>query len=138
MSEKKFDINKLRIASPCPISWEVMKGDDRARFCDSCQLNVFNVSEMTESEVRGLVSKFGKDRLCIKLYKRTDGTVLTRDCPVGLRTIRQRAFSLAGASLAAIISLFSISQAQSKKEKRAKGLYRRKSSELRQIRKKVF
>ena len=43
MNKQTFDINKLRIASPCPVGWETMKGDARTRHCDLCQLNVYNV-----------------------------------------------------------------------------------------------
>jgi hypothetical protein len=39
-------------------------------------------------------------RLCIRFYRRPDGTVLTRDCPIGL-SLRRRALakSLAAASV---------------------------------------
>jgi hypothetical protein len=115
MSEKKFDVNKLRVAAPCPMSWDAMRGDNRQRFCDSCQLNVFNVAELNEREVSALVAKSKKERVCVKLYRRADGTVITRDCPVGLHTIRRRAIGFAGAAFVAILSLFSVSFAQSKK-----------------------
>ncbi|HEX8198036.1 MAG TPA: carboxypeptidase-like regulatory domain-containing protein [Pyrinomonadaceae bacterium] len=120
MSKQKFDVNKLRVAAPCSMSWEAMKGDDRKRLCDSCQLNVFNVAELTEPEVRALVAKSKQERVCVKLYRRADGTVITRDCPVGLRALRRRAAGFAGAALAAILSLFSVSYAQSKKDKEYK------------------
>lgn len=117
MTGKKFDVNKLRVAAPCPMNWEAMKGDDRKRFCDSCQLNVFNVAELTEREVRALVSKSKQERICVTLYRRADGTVITRDCPVGLRAIRRRAVGFASATFAAILSLFSVSYSQSDKDK---------------------
>jgi hypothetical protein len=56
MNSVKFDLYKLRIASPCSVGWDHMTGDDRTRFCDLCQLNVYNVAGMTEAEVRELVS----------------------------------------------------------------------------------
>ncbi len=28
-------LNNLRIASPCPATWEAMRGEDRVRFRDS-------------------------------------------------------------------------------------------------------
>jgi hypothetical protein len=133
MNEKKFDVNKLRVAAPCPMSWEAMQGDDQKRFCDSCQLNVFNVAELTEPEVHALVSKSKQERVCVKLYRRVDGTVITRDCPVGLRAIRRRAIGFAGAALAAILSLFSVSYSQSRKDKDYKpniksGIFRSETS----------
>jgi len=40
-------LNRLRIASPCPTAWEQMAGDDRVRFCDPCNLHVYNIGQMT-------------------------------------------------------------------------------------------
>ena len=73
---------QLKIASPCPASWDDMEGDDRARFCPECELNVYNLSAMTEEEALKLV-KEREGRLCVRFYQRRDGTVLTTDCPVG-------------------------------------------------------
>lgn len=97
-------INRLRIATPCPVSWEQMTGDNRVRFCDHCQLNVFNISELSRIEAESLIAST-EGRLCIKLYRRADGTVLTRDCPVGLRALRMRLSKRAAAVFAAIVSL---------------------------------
>ncbi len=30
-------LDRLRIATPCPISWEQITGDNRVRFCHHCQ-----------------------------------------------------------------------------------------------------
>jgi hypothetical protein len=40
-----------------------------------------------------LVEREGK--VCVRLYKRQDGTVLTADCPVGLRSRRRRRAAVA-------------------------------------------
>jgi hypothetical protein len=74
---------QLTIASPCPASWDDMEGDDRVRFCGECELNVYNLSAMTESEALKLIAE-REGRVCVRMYKREDGTVMTRDCPVGL------------------------------------------------------
>jgi hypothetical protein len=59
---------------------------------------------MTRDEVRALlVSTEG--RVCARLYRRADGTVLTRDCPTGLRALRRRASRVATALIAALLSL---------------------------------
>jgi hypothetical protein len=76
-------LGRLSIAAPCPASWDGMRGDDRVRFCDGCQLNVYNLSGMTTAEATALVSG-SEGRLCTRFFRRADGTVLTRDCPVGL------------------------------------------------------
>ena len=72
----------LSVASPCPAPWDAMKGDQRVRFCESCQKNVYNLSAMTTAEAETLLGKV-EGRLCVRFYRRTDGTVLTSDCPVG-------------------------------------------------------
>lgn len=111
MNKQNFDINNLRVASPCPMSWENMTGDERVRLCHSCKLNIYNVGEMTKPEVENLIATH-EGRLCIRLYKRADGTVLTKDCPVGFRAYQKRVAHFAGATLATLLSLFSISFGQ--------------------------
>lgn len=113
MNDQKFDINKLRVASPCSVGWDSMTGDERVRHCHSCQLNIFNIEAMTSTEVEQLIST-REGRLCIRLYRRPDGTVATNDCPVGLRGYRKRTARYAGAAFGSILGLFSISYGQKK------------------------
>ncbi len=120
MIKQNFDINKLRVASPCSASWATMAGNDRKRFCNLCELNVYNFSEMTSEEVRQLVAE-SDGRICGRLYRRADGTVLTKDCPVGLRAYQKRVARFAGAALTAILGLFSISFGQKTDEKTVEG-----------------
>jgi hypothetical protein len=100
-------LGSLRIAAPCPASWEEMAGDERVRHCSLCTLNVYNFAEMTRQEVRELLVRT-EGRVCARLYRRADGTVLTRDCPTGLRAVRQRASRAAAAVVAALLSLPSL------------------------------
>lgn len=95
----------MRVASPCTVGWETMEGEGRVRFCRLCSLNVYDLSEMTRSEVEALVLKT-EGRLCGRLTHRADGTVLTKDCPVGLRALRRRTTRAAGAAFAALLGLF--------------------------------
>lgn len=82
-------LKNLKVAAPCPVEWNSMDGDDRVRFCGQCRLNVFNLSAMTEVEAVNLLeSKQG--RLCVRYFRRADGTVLTQDCPVGLAALRAK------------------------------------------------
>jgi hypothetical protein len=83
-------INNLKIASPCHASWEGMEGDDRSRHCGACNKKVYNIAEMTRDEALSLIRE-NEGRICLQLYRRTDGTVLTKDCPVGLRAVRRKA-----------------------------------------------
>jgi len=94
----------IRIAAPCQASWEGMAGGERVRHCTLCSLNVYNVAEMTRDEVRELLVRT-EGRICARLYRRADGTLLTRDCPTGLRALRRRASRLAAALIAALLTL---------------------------------
>lgn len=96
-------LKNLRVASPCHVNWETMTGNERVRFCDSCSRHVYNLSEMTTDEVKSVIIQT-EGRLCGRMYRRADGTVITRDCPVGLRAIRQRVSRFAGATFATILS----------------------------------
>lgn len=56
-------------------------------------------------------------RACLRLYRRADGTVLTRDCPVGLRGYQKRVARVAAAAFASILGLFSISYGQASRDR---------------------
>ncbi|MEP7211684.1 MAG: hypothetical protein ABI791_01315 [Acidobacteriota bacterium] len=89
MSANKSPLDNLKIASPCSASWNEMYGNERKRFCGDCKLNVYNLSGMTRDDAeRLLVSSEGQ--LCVRYFRRADGTVLTKDCPVGWAKVRQR------------------------------------------------
>lgn len=81
-----------------------MLGSDRIRYCPQCRLNVYNFSELAESEIQQLVAE-STGRLCARFYQRADGTMLTKNCPVGFRTVVFRASNLAAATLATMLSL---------------------------------
>lgn len=81
MKSRTF-LDKIRIATPCPANWEEMEGSDRIRFCSLCQQNVYSVDKMTLQEVVDLV-KEKEGKLCVDLYRRSDGTVLTQNCDGG-------------------------------------------------------
>jgi hypothetical protein len=102
-------INGLEIASPCPASWNAMKGDDRTRFCATCEKHVYNLAALTTPEVVSLIERT-EGRFCARIYRRRDGTVLTGDCPVGARAWAarrlQRALTLAVLGLGSIMALF--------------------------------
>jgi hypothetical protein len=104
MKEGADLLRRARIASPCTASWEGMEGDERVRFCRQCNLHVYNVASLTSAEAGSLISRT-EGRLCARLYRRPDGTVLTSDCPKGLAAARRRVARAAGAALAAVLSL---------------------------------
>lgn len=81
-------ISRIQIASPCAARWEDMTGDERRRRCAQCDLDVHNLEAMTDEEVRDLLTN-AEGRICGRIRRRTDGTILTRDCPVGLARVRR-------------------------------------------------
>ena len=93
-------LSNVKVAAPCAASWDRMTGDDRARFCSLCQKNVYNLSALTAAEVTALIQE-KEWKLCGRFYRRSDGTMLTADCSVGLRNMarRLRALSVAAAGL---------------------------------------
>ncbi len=96
-------LENLVIATPCKAPWSAMSGDDRVRFCHDCRLNVYNLSAMTRAEAEALVRE-KEGRLCVRFYRRKDGTVLTRDCPGPLFAARSPVDYL-GRSLGALWAL---------------------------------
>jgi hypothetical protein len=101
MKKAMSSLDLIEIASPCAASWDEMMGDERVRFCRHCKLHVYNLSEMPHEEAESFMRK-RTGRTCVRFYRRADGTLLTRDCPVGLRALRQR-FVRAVAALAGIL-----------------------------------
>lgn len=77
-----------------------MYGDDRVRFCAECKLNVYNLSGMSRREVTDLFNLV-EGRLCARFYRRKDGTVVTQNCPTGMKVMaplaRIASFTLAAA-----------------------------------------
>lgn len=104
----RFDspLNNINIASPCSSDWNEMYGDNRKRFCGECKLNVYNLSGMTQDEAEALITN-AEGRLCVRLYKREDGSVITQDCPVGWAKVKQRTRVYATAVASLLITLFS-------------------------------
>ena len=81
-------LEQIRIASPCGAAWDRMDGDDQVRFCAQCRKNVYDLSAMSRAEAEALVRE-REGKLCVRFYRRRDGTVLTDNCPVGLRRARR-------------------------------------------------
>ena len=111
-----FNVDNLRVATPCPKAWDDMVGDQRVRFCDHCHLNVYNLAELTQKETQHLIAT-SEGRVCGRLFRRADGTVLTKDCPVGLQALRKRISRRAAAVFATLLGLSSAVFAQQAKGK---------------------
>lgn len=79
-----------------------MTGDDRQRHCRRCNLNVYNLSEMSRNEAEAFLAEC-EGRVCVKLYRRHDGTVITKDCPVGLAAVRAQVVRIALATVGLLL-----------------------------------
>src|SRR5437868_4816916 len=104
MSRFYSPLNNVRVASPCVADWDSMYGDERKRFCKECKLNVYNLSGMTREEAERLVTN-AEGRLCVRFYRRQDGSIITQDCPVGWAKIKQRTRFYATAALSMLMAL---------------------------------
>lgn len=82
-------LQNARIAAPCSAEWSAMQGDERVRFCGQCEKNVYNLIGMDDNEADALLAEH-EGHACIRAYQRADGTLMTQNCPVGLRKVRQR------------------------------------------------
>ena len=98
-------LDNIHVASPCSADWNEMFGDDRKRHCGSCKLNVYNLSGMTRREGEDLLVN-SEGRLCVRFFRRADGTVLTKNCPVGWQAVKRRVSRVATAAFSAITGLF--------------------------------
>lgn len=102
---KTSPLNNIKIASPCSANWDEMNGNNQKRFCGDCQLNVYNLSGMTKAEAEKLLMD-SEGKVCVRFYKRADGTVLTQDCPVGWAKVKRNLSRATTAVFSLIIGLF--------------------------------
>ena len=109
MLEQDFpELGLVRIAHPCSQKWSKMEGDARVRMCAACNLHVFNFAEISSEEARQLIRKSTNgERICARIFKRLDGTVMTKDCPRGFshgwRYARKLLPSAQGAMLVLVV-----------------------------------
>jgi hypothetical protein len=90
-----------------------MVGDERVRFCKQCSRNVYDLSAMKRVEAERFLEANGVSA-CVRLYRRADGTVLTSDCPVGVKKKRVHlaVFSVTGAALLAAGAVLGLGERQ--------------------------
>lgn len=98
-------LDKIKIASPCGANWNEMYGDERKRHCAMCKLNVYNLSDMTQMEAESFLIN-SEGRVCLRVFRRTDGTVITKDCPVGWAKIKRKVSRTATAVFALVAGFF--------------------------------
>lgn len=110
-------LQSVRVASPCHADWEGMETveGERVKFCTSCSKNVYNLTAMTRAEAESLLQRH-EGRLCVRYYQRNDGTILSKDCSVGVQAVRlsllRRSVVAAGLFAVLIASMSALDQSQ--------------------------
>jgi hypothetical protein len=84
-------LQQIHIASPCSAAWSEMSGDHRSRHCAHCNKRVYNLSQMSSEEALAMLDQ-DAGGVCIQIYRRRDGTVLTSDCPKGRQSVARRVY----------------------------------------------
>jgi len=62
---------------------------------------------MSRNEAETLITK-AEGRLCVRYYRRADGSILTQNCPVGLKVIKRRVVWLGQVFHGMVLSLLFI------------------------------
>ncbi len=106
MSKFTNPLDNIKIASPCSMDWDAMTGVGRKRYCGECKLNVYNLSGMTRTEAESLLMN-SEGRLCVRFYRRADGSILTKDCPVGWQAVKKRISRVATAFVSLVFAALS-------------------------------
>jgi hypothetical protein len=81
-------LERITIANPCDEDWDAMVGDDRVRMCARCDKQLHDLSRLTRAEATRLVAEpaqagddDAQESVCVRLVRRSDGTVVTSDTP---------------------------------------------------------
>ena len=77
MMSKFTPLPQINVASPCHENWSEMTGSEQSRFCQQCEKSVLNLTEMTNDEVREVVTS--GESICVRMRRQPDGTIVTRD-----------------------------------------------------------
>jgi hypothetical protein len=100
----KNSLNRLTVNSPCFRDWTSMTGNGQVRFCEHCEFEVHNISEMTRTEALRLIAT-SQGRLCVRYYRDPQGAVVTRTTRAKLHHIGRRVSRLAAGAFSATLSL---------------------------------
>jgi hypothetical protein len=97
---------RLPIADPCHEDWDAMQGEGARRFCDVCQTNVTNLSEMSEAQAGRFLGRKAGTNVCVRYRSDAAGNVrfklpsVAAPAPTAMRGWRA---SLAAAGFATLL-----------------------------------
>ena len=115
MAKKSF-LDFIESPLPCSKDWNEMIGDERVRFCQGCEKNVYNLSAMSRREASRFVAR-NSGKVCVRYVRLADGRVQTAD--TRLFKITRRALPLAAGVFGAALTLSSIANAQTPAPRKA-------------------
>jgi hypothetical protein len=73
-----MSLDGLRIAEPCHADWAAMDGDSRSRHCAACDLQVTDLTQLTEAEAETLLATRTRGgRVCVRYTLDAAGRVVT-------------------------------------------------------------
>lgn len=105
MTKRRIPLQNLHIATPCTADWNKMVGNEAVRFCGECKLNVYNLSSLNQAQAEDLIQKT-EGKLCVRYFKRKDGTVIVQDCPVGVQAVKKWVARIATATVSAFLTFW--------------------------------
>jgi hypothetical protein len=98
-------------ASSCEARWSQMEpvvvredgaDEDKCRRCSRCGRNLYNLAAMSEPQADALIRAIEPEPF-VRLFRRSDGSVLTSDCPVGARAKLRRGLVAAAIVILAVL-----------------------------------
>jgi hypothetical protein len=98
------NLDRVSIPIQCHADWDLMSGDDRVRYCKVSEKSVYNLSALTRRQTETLVAEHG-GKLCARIYQRPDGSILTQNCPHGIRGLTAKITRRAGAVLSVMLGV---------------------------------
>jgi ankyrin repeat protein len=105
MPDQPRSLDRITIPVPCDADWDSMSGNDQVRFCEHCNLQVRDISSLTQQNVMRLVAR-SQGRLCVRYTQLGGGGVLAR-APEKLHRISRRVSRMAAGAFTASLTLAS-------------------------------
>lgn len=111
MADRDDALDRMHIASPCPADWSRMRGDDASRVCGLCQRRVHDLAALSEERVARLVRRVRRGEVvCVRLYRRADGKVMTADCEHRRREQRRGVYALIAGAVFGFLALVGLAR----------------------------
>jgi hypothetical protein len=72
-------LSRMTIQNPCSMDWSAMRGNERARHCESCGKRVYDLTAISSDEA-ATVLREQDGEICARVFERADGTLVISDC----------------------------------------------------------